>query len=164
MKNHIPLTSWACMLSFESTFSSQPSPRPLRFSQGRGEQLVMTRKGPWEGYFSSPPSFARISSLRERRLGTRQFSSHMRNMGNAAEYFMFFKWKSKILVCLCIFYKKKIGVKNNGTILSTNHFDLRWKENSLIKIDWDPVKLSRKTIMISTKPRCPPGGIWVNFR
>ena len=31
----------------------------------------------------------------------------MRNMGNAAEYFMFFKWKSKILVCLCIFYKKE---------------------------------------------------------
>ena len=46
----------------------------------------------------------------------------MRNMGNAAEYFMFFKWKSKILVCLCIFYikKKKIGVKNKGIILFTN--------------------------------------------
>ena len=36
-----------------------------------------------------------------------KFSRHMRNMGNAAEYFMFFKWKSKILVCLCIFYKKE---------------------------------------------------------
>ena len=36
----------------------------------------------------------------------------MRNMGNTAEYFMFFKWKSKILVCLCIFYKKrKLGSK-----------------------------------------------------
>ena len=31
----------------------------------------------------------------------------MRNMGNAAEYFMFFKYKSKILVCLCILYNKK---------------------------------------------------------
>ena len=27
----------------------------------------------------------------------------MRNIGHAAKYFMFFKWKSKILVCLCIF-------------------------------------------------------------
>ena len=40
-----------------------------------------------------------------------KFSRHMRNMGNAAEYFMFFKWKSKILVCLCIFYKKNLGSK-----------------------------------------------------
>ena len=60
----------------------------------------------------------------------------MRNMGYAAEYFMFFKWKSKILVCLCFsFMKKKIGVKNKGTILFTNHFNLGWKENLLIKID-----------------------------
>ena len=49
-------------------------------------------------------------------------------------------------------------VKNKGTILSTNHFDLRWKENSLIKIDWDPVELSRKTVMVSRKPRRPPEG------
>ena len=33
----------------------------------------------------------------------------MRNMGNAAEYFMFFKWKSKIPVCLYIFCKKNCG-------------------------------------------------------
>ena len=33
----------------------------------------------------------------------------MRNMGNAAEYFMFFKWKSKILVCLCL-----VGVMKTG--------------------------------------------------
>ena len=45
----------------------------------------------------------------------------MRNMGNAAEYFMFFNWKSKILVCLCIFYKH-FWVKNKGTILFTNDF------------------------------------------
>ena len=56
------------------------------------------------------------------------------------------------------FIKKKIGVKNKGTILFTNHFDLGWKENSLVKIDWDPVELSRKTVMISTKPRRPLGG------
>ena len=88
-----------------------------------------------------------------------KFSRHMRNTGNAAKGFMFFKWKSKILVCLCIFFTKmKNGVKNKGTILFTNHFDLGWKENLLIKIDWDPVELSRKTVMISTKPRCPPGG------
>ena len=53
---------------------------------------------------------------------------------------------------------KKIVVKNKATILFTNHFDLGWKENSLIKIDWDPVELSRKTVMISTKPRPPPRG------
>ena len=47
----------------------------------------------------------------------------MRNIGNAAEYFMFFKWKSKILVCLCIFYKN-FWVKNKGIILFTNHFYL----------------------------------------
>ena len=35
----------------------------------------------------------------------------MRNMGNAAEYFMFVKWKSKILVCLCIFLQKYLGQK-----------------------------------------------------
>ena len=51
-----------------------------------------------------------------------------------------------------------MGVKNKGTILFTNHFDLGWKETPLIKIDWDPVELSRKTVMISTKPRYPPGG------
>ena len=33
------------------------------------------------------------------------------------------------------FIKKKIGVKNKGTILFTNHFDLGRKENLLIKID-----------------------------
>ena len=42
--------------------------------------------------------------------------------------------------------------KNKDTILFTNHFDLGLKENSL-KIDWDPVELSGKTAMISTKPR-----------
>ena len=41
-----------------------------------------------------------------------KFSRHMRNMDNAAEHFMFFKWQSKF------------GVKNKGTILFTNHFDL----------------------------------------
>ena len=41
-----------------------------------------------------------------------KFSRHTRNMDNAAEHFMFFKWKNKF------------GVKNKGTILFTNHFDL----------------------------------------
>ena len=36
----------------------------------------------------------------------------MRSMDNAAEHFMFFKWKSKF------------GVQNKITILFTNHFDL----------------------------------------
>ena len=48
----------------------QPPPHALPFSQGRGERLVKSRKGPWEGYrpqdlpdvspdVSFPPSFAR---------------------------------------------------------------------------------------------------------
>ena len=47
-------------------------------------------------------------------------------MGNAAEYFMIFKWKSKINSGLFMYFfiKKKIGVKNKGTILFTDHFDL----------------------------------------
>ena len=81
----------------------------------------------------------------------------MRNMGNTAVYFTFFEWKSKILVCLCIFHKK-FWVKSKGTIQFTNHFDLGWQENSLVTIDWDPVELSSKTVMISTKPRPPPRG------
>ena len=47
----------------------------------------------------------------------------MTNMGNTAEYFMFFKWKGKILVCSCTFIKN-FWVKNKGTILFTNNFDL----------------------------------------
>ena len=56
------------------------------------------------------------------------------------------------------FIKKKIGVKNKGTILFTNHFDLGWKENLLIKIDWDPVELSRKTVIDFNETAAPPGG------
>ena len=58
----------------------------------------------------------------------------MRNMGNAAEYFMFFKWKSKILVYLCIFYKT-FWVKNKDTIVFTNHFDLQVEKIIRLKID-----------------------------
>ena len=42
---------------------NQAPTQALRFSQGRGERLVMNRKGPWEGY---------RRRARERRLGTRQ--------------------------------------------------------------------------------------------
>ena len=45
---------------------------------------------------------------------------------------------------------EKILVQKKDTILFTNRFDLGFKENPL-KIDWDPVELSRKTAMISTK-------------
>ena len=31
-------------------YQGQPLPQALRFSQGRGERLVMNHKGPWEGY------------------------------------------------------------------------------------------------------------------
>ena len=51
-------------------------------------------------------------------------------------------------------YKKNFCFKSKDTIRFTNHFDLGLKEISL-KIDWDPEELSRKTAMISTKPRPP---------
>ena len=75
----------------------QHSPRSasssaLRFSQGKGERLVMNRKGPWEGsdgrrsavspIVSFLPSFARTFSSRERRLGSRQVPGH------------FYKWRN----------------------------------------------------------------------
>ena len=42
----------------------------------------------------------------------------MGNMGNAAEYFMFFTWESKFLLCSCIF-DKNFWVKNKGTVIFT---------------------------------------------
>ena len=63
--------------------------------------------------------------------------------GKSAEYFMFFKWKSKIVVCLCNF-SENVWVKLTALFFFSNHFDLGWKENSL-KIDWDPVELSGET-------------------
>ena len=43
--------------------------------------------------------------------------------GQRRRIFHVFKWKSKILVYLCIFYKP-LGVKNKDTTVFTNHFDL----------------------------------------
>ena len=80
----------------------------------------------------------------------RQFSRHKH--GQRQEYFMFFKWKSKILVCLCIFYKN-FWLKNKGTILFTNHFYSGCKEK-LTEILW-AMELSGKSAMISTKLRLP---------
>ena len=84
-------------------------------------------------------SFDLLSVRKKKRMLSYEtkFSRHMRNMGKAVEYFMFFKWRSKILVCLCIFLQK-FWVKNKGTFLFTNHFYIAWKEISL-KIDLDPV-------------------------
>ena len=42
----------------------------------------------------------------------------MRNMGNAAQYFMFFKWKVRFWP-VYVFW-----AKNKGTILFTSHFYL----------------------------------------
>ena len=51
---------------------------------------------------------------------------------------------------------------NKNTIRFTNHFDLGLKENSL-KIDWDPVELSGKSAIISTKPRSPQNYLfWID--
>ena len=51
----------------------QPPPQAPRFSQGRGERLVMNREGLWEGspVVSFPPSFARTFSSRERDVRVR---------------------------------------------------------------------------------------------
>ena len=51
----------------------QPPPQAPRFSQGRGERLVMNRKGLWKGssVVSFPPSFARTFSSRERERDVR---------------------------------------------------------------------------------------------
>ena len=55
----------------------QPPPQALRFSQSRGERLVMSCKGPWEGYrqqakpvVSFPPSFAREEETSGYEAGT----------------------------------------------------------------------------------------------
>ena len=59
----------AALLPYDGLLK-QPPPQALRFSQGRGERLVMNRKGPWEGevslVVSFPPSFARTFSSTER--------------------------------------------------------------------------------------------------
>ena len=61
----------------------QPPPQAPRFSQGRGERLVMNRKGLWEGspVVSFRPSFARTFSPRERerRPGARQERKRLRH-------------------------------------------------------------------------------------
>ena len=70
-----------------SIVPGQPPPQALRFSQGRGERLVMNRKGPWEGYRRQATSrlahcllsaflCAHFYRERERRLGSRQVPSH----------------------------------------------------------------------------------------
>ena len=71
--------------NFERSITlNQPPPQALRFSQGRCERLVMSRKGPWEGYrqqakpvVSFPPSFVPLFSSTERRLGARQMLSYV---------------------------------------------------------------------------------------
>ena len=54
------------------TGQEQPPPQALRFSQGRGERLVMSLKGPWEGYRRQMSPSRLPLRARERRLGTRQ--------------------------------------------------------------------------------------------
>ena len=62
--------SASSLFEIYDTRQPQPPPQALRFSQGRGERLVMSRRGPWEGYrrqakhvspdVSFPPSLARV--------------------------------------------------------------------------------------------------------
>ena len=70
----------------------------------------------------------------------------MRNMGNDAKYFMFFKWKSNILVCLCIFYKKKkLGSKIRALfflLISLIYVEKKIRLLRLTEIPWSfPGKL-----------------------
>ena len=69
----------------------QPPPQAPRFSQGRGERLVMNRKGLWEGssVVSFPPSFARTFSSRERDVRVRGRNGNVCDTG----YHISFKHK-----------------------------------------------------------------------
>ena len=53
--------------------------------------------------------------------------------GQRRRIFHVFKWKSKILVCLCIFYKT-FWVKNKDTIVFTNHFDLKVEKEIRLRL------------------------------
>ena len=59
----------AALLPYDGLLKQSPR-QALRFSQSRGERLVMNLKGPWEGevslVVSFPPSFARTFSSRGR--------------------------------------------------------------------------------------------------
>ena len=46
----------------------------------------------------------------------------MRNMGNVAEYFMFFLNGNVRFWSVYVFFYTNFWVKNKGTILLTNHF------------------------------------------
>ena len=65
-----------------------------------------------------------------------KFSRHMRNMGNAAEYFMFFKWKS---------IKKKLGSKIRALfflLISLIYVEKKIRLLRLTEIPWSfPGKL-----------------------
>ena len=59
--------------------------------------------------------------------------------GKSAEYFMFFKWKSKILVCLCIFYKKNWGSKIRALfflLISLIYVEKKIRSLRLTQIPW----------------------------
>ena len=109
------------------------------------------------GKGTSPPRLPLHAHLRwERDVWVRgSFRAIWETWATPPNISCFLNGKVRFWSVYVFFIKKKIGVKNKGTILFTNHFDLGWKENSLIKIDWDPVELFRKTVMISTKPRLP---------
>ena len=82
MKNHIPLTSWACEKKIPHVVIMKVSFRAI-----------------WETW-ATPPNISCFLNGKERF------------------------WS------VYVFFIKKFGVKNKGTILFTNHFDLGWKENS----------------------------------
>ena len=68
-----------------------------------------------------------------------KFSRHYEKHG------IFFKWKSKILVCLCIFYKKNLGSKIKALfflLISLIYVEKKIRLLRLTEIPWSfPGKL-----------------------
>ena len=94
----------------------------------------------------------------------RKFPRHMRNMGNAAEYFMFFfKWKSKILVCLYIFYKKSLGSKIRALFFLLINLISVEKKIRLLELTEIPWSFPGKLLCFQRNRGAPGGVTWVNF-
>ena len=92
--------------------------------------IFLTRQVEFCEYFIHEKSHS-FDLLSVRKKNTRmlsyesKFSRHMRNMGNAARIFHVFLNGKVRFWSVYVFFIKKFGVKNKGTILSTNQFDLR---------------------------------------
>ena len=80
-----------------------------------------------------------------------KFSRHMRSMDNAAEHFMFLNGKVNL------------GSKIRAQFLLLNILISVEKKIRLLRLTEIPWSFPGKLLLISTKPRRPPGGTCVNF-